>query len=116
MPVPAGKQTFTFVVSQYEKANTIHFSLKVYSKHAFRLMPVPWPYKKSVRLTGQWRGDSAGGATDRPTFRNNPKFTVTVPGTDADTVPIYIKLEAPRKYSVALDVGMPAGQKTCVRP
>jgi hypothetical protein len=102
VPVAAGKQTFTFVVSQYEKANTIRFSLKVYSKHAFRLVPVPWPYTKKVKETGRWTGAQAGGAYHHVTHKNNPHYTLTVPGSESDKVKLFVKLEAPRKFSVGL--------------
>jgi hypothetical protein len=40
----AGQQTYTLVVSQYEKSNTIHYTLRVYSSVEFSLKQIMEPY------------------------------------------------------------------------
>lgn len=43
--VESGNQYFTLVVSQYEKVNTIHYTLRVYSQCEFSLNKIVDPYK-----------------------------------------------------------------------
>ncbi len=86
---------------------------------------MPVQYEIVNKITGQWTTATAGGSVsgrgsnelraickhssppqpnNRETYKNNPHYVVTVPGTAGETVPMLIKLEAPRKYSVGLMV------------
>ncbi|KAK7819783.1 hypothetical protein U0070_012389 [Myodes glareolus] len=44
-----GTHTFTLVVSQYEKQNTIHYTVRVYSACSFTFSKIPSPYTLSKR-------------------------------------------------------------------
>lgn len=41
-----GTRQFTLVISQYEKNNTIHYTLRVFSSCEFSLNKIVDPYKK----------------------------------------------------------------------
>ncbi|XP_017673423.1 PREDICTED: calpain-7 isoform X2 [Lepidothrix coronata] len=75
-----GPHTFTLVVSQYEKQNTIHYT---------------------IRVNGQWKGHSAGGCGNfRDTYKNNPIYQIQLDKNG----PLLIELRGPRQYSVGFEL------------
>ena len=54
MVVQPGTSLFTLVMSQYERNNTIHYTLRVYSSNEFKLSRIVSPYNpkydKQARL------------------------------------------------------------------
>ncbi|CAI7935190.1 calpain-7 isoform X1, partial [Podarcis lilfordi] len=96
-----GTHTFTLVVSQYEKQNTIHYTLRVYSVCKFNFCKIPTPYTISKRVNGQWKGQSAGGCGNfRETAKNNPIYQFQLDKAG----PLLIELRGPRQYSVGFEV------------
>ncbi|XP_070583034.1 calpain-7 isoform X1 [Erythrolamprus reginae] len=96
-----GIHTFTLVVSQYEKQNTIHYTLRVYSACKFTFSKIPTPYAVSKRVNGQWKARSAGGCGNfRDTCKNNPIYQFQV----GKTGPLLLELRGPRQYSVGLEI------------
>ena len=49
--VETGSQVYTLVVSQYEKKNTIHYTLRVYSQCPFNLTKIVDPYKHEKQVS-----------------------------------------------------------------
>lgn len=97
----AGTHTFSLVVSQYEKQNTIHYTLRVYSGCKFNFSKIPTPYTHYKRSNGQWKGHSAGGCGNyKETYKHNPiyQFQLEKPG------PLLIELRGSRQYSVGFEV------------
>ncbi|POI28688.1 hypothetical protein CIB84_007563, partial [Bambusicola thoracicus] len=75
-----GTHTFTLVVSQYEKQNTIHYT---------------------IRVNGQWKGHSAGGCGNfRDSYKNNPIYQFQLDKSG----PLLIELRGPRQYSVGFEI------------
>lgn len=98
--------TYTLVVSQYEKNNTIHYTLRVYSTCEFSLTKIIDPYKKQYekRLTGQWKGVTAGGCGNYPdTHNNNPIYQVKIDNSNTDNC-LLVELFGPKEYSVGFEV------------
>ncbi|XP_068013074.1 calpain-7 isoform X1 [Melanerpes formicivorus] len=96
-----GPHTFTLVVSQYEKQNTIHYTIRVYSLCKFTFSKIPTPYTTSRRVNGQWKGHSAGGCGNfRDTYKNNPMYQFQVDKAG----PLLIELRGPRQYSVGFEL------------
>ncbi|KAE8596892.1 hypothetical protein XENTR_v10016272 [Xenopus tropicalis] len=96
-----GTHTFTLVVSQYEKQNTIHYTLRVYSACKFTFTKIPTPYTINKRINGQWKGQSAGGCGNfRDTHKNNPMYQFQIEKSG----PLLIELRGPRQYSVGFEV------------
>ncbi|XP_073189384.1 calpain-7 isoform X2 [Lepidochelys kempii] len=96
-----GSHTFTLVVSQYEKQNTIHYTLRVYSVCKFTFTKIPTPYTISRRVNGQWKGHSAGGCGNfRDSYKNNPIYQFQLEKTG----PLLIELRGPRQYSVGFEL------------
>ena len=61
-----GNYTFTFVIAQYEKLNTIHYTLRAYSASPFALKKLGWlPTQHSVRERGREGGREGGRERDR---------------------------------------------------
>lgn len=96
-----GTHTFTLVVSQYEKQNTIHYTLRVYAACKFTFSKIPTPYTINKRINGQWKGQSAGGCGNfRETHKNNPVYQFQVEKAG----PLLTELRGPRQYSVGFEV------------
>ncbi|XP_074918595.1 calpain-7 isoform X4 [Chelonoidis abingdonii] len=96
-----GSHTFTLVVSQYEKQNTIHYTVRVYSVCKFTFSKIPTPYTISKRVNGQWKGHSAGGCGNfRNSYKNNPIYQFQLEKTG----PLLIELRGPRQYSVGFEL------------
>ncbi|XP_013806197.1 calpain-7 isoform X1 [Apteryx mantelli] len=98
-----GSHTFTLVVSQYEKQNTIHYTIRVYSLCKFTFSKIPTPYTVSKRVNGQWKGHSAGGCGNfRDSYKNNPIYQFQLDKSG----PLLIELRGPRQYSVGFELVM----------
>ncbi|XP_061229137.1 calpain-7 isoform X1 [Neopsephotus bourkii] len=96
-----GPYTFTLVVSQYEKQNTIHYTIRVYSMCKFTFSKIPTPYTISKRVNGQWKSHSAGGCGNfRDTYKNNPIYQFQLDKNG----PLLIELRGPRQYSVGFEI------------
>uniref|UniRef100_A0A8C5PQQ8 Calpain 7 n=1 Tax=Leptobrachium leishanense TaxID=445787 RepID=A0A8C5PQQ8_9ANUR len=96
-----GTHTFTLVVSQYEKQNTIHYTLRVYAGSKFTFSKIPTPYTINKRINGQWKGHSAGGCGNfRDTHKNNPIYQFHMDKAG----PLLLELRGPRQYSVGFEV------------
>ncbi|XP_065799250.1 calpain-7 isoform X2 [Muntiacus reevesi] len=96
-----GTHTFTLVVSQYEKQNTIHYTVRVYSACSFTFSKIPSPYTVSKQINGKWSGQSAGGCGNfQETHKNNPIYQFHIEKTG----PLLIELRGPRQYSVGFEV------------
>ncbi|XP_062320939.1 calpain-7 [Osmerus eperlanus] len=97
----AGTHTFTLVVSQYEKQNTINYTLRVYSGCKFSFSKIPTPFTHTKRINGQWKGASAGGCGNyKDSYTHNPIYQLNLerPG------PLLIELRGSRQYSVGFEV------------
>ncbi|KAG1948211.1 calpain-7 [Pimephales promelas] len=96
-----GTHTFTLVVSQYEKQNTINYTLRVYSVCKFNFFKIPTPFTHTKRINGQWKGASAGGCGNyKDSFKNNPIYQFNMEKTG----PLLIELRGSRQYSVGFEV------------
>ncbi|KAG9476084.1 hypothetical protein GDO78_002914 [Eleutherodactylus coqui] len=96
-----GAHTFTLVVSQYEKQNTIHYTIRVYAACKFTFSKIPTPYTINKRINGQWKGHSAGGCGNfRDTHKNNPIYQFNAEKAG----PLLVELRGPRQYSVGFEV------------
>ncbi|KAG7469852.1 hypothetical protein MATL_G00133300 [Megalops atlanticus] len=97
----AGTHTFTLVVSQYEKQNTINYTLRVYSGCKFTFSKIPTPFTHTKRINGQWKGASAGGCGNyKDSYKNNPIYQFNLEKTG----PLLIELRGSRQYSVGFEV------------
>uniref|UniRef100_A0A8C2X587 Calpain 7 n=1 Tax=Cyclopterus lumpus TaxID=8103 RepID=A0A8C2X587_CYCLU len=97
----AGAHTFTLVVSQYEKQNTINYTLRVYSGCKFTFSKILNPFTQTKRINGQWKGPSAGGCGNyKDSYKHNPIYQVNLerPG------PLLVELRGSRQYSVGFEV------------
>ncbi|XP_003772054.1 calpain-7 isoform X1 [Sarcophilus harrisii] len=96
-----GPHMFTLVVSQYEKQNTIHYTVRVYSACKFTFSKIPTPYVVSKRINGQWKGQSAGGCGNfRDSHKKNPIYQFQLEKAG----PLLIELRGPRQYSVGFEL------------
>ncbi|KAL6109824.1 capn7 [Pungitius sinensis] len=97
----AGTHTFTLVVSQYEKQNTINYTLRVFSGCKFTFSKIPSPFTQTKRVNGQWKGPSAGGCGNyKDSYKLNPIYQINVerPG------PLLVELRGSRQYSVGFEM------------
>ncbi|KAI4811023.1 hypothetical protein KUCAC02_013950 [Chaenocephalus aceratus] len=75
----AGTHTFTLVVSQYEKQNTINYTLRVYTGCKFSFSKIPNPFTQTKRVNGQWKGSHfrwRGNYKD--SYKHNPIYQINM--------------------------------------
>eukprot|EP00042_Codosiga_hollandica_P051248 m.626527 g.626527 ORF g.626527 m.626527 type:complete len:382 (-) comp58243_c0_seq1:61-1206(-) len=115
LELPAGEHALTLVVSQYEKANTIRYTLRSYSTVPLKLRPLPF-LTNEQKIVSQWSTTTAGGSpNDSVSFEKNPKFSFMVGGDDE----VFVKLEARKQCAVGLCVraeGQPSISSKAYRP
>ncbi|XP_053351073.1 calpain-7 [Clarias gariepinus] len=96
-----GTHTFTLVVSQYEKQNTINYTLRVYSLCKFNFSKISSPFSQTKRINGQWKGITAGGCGNyKDTYKHNPIYQFNMDKSG----PLLIELRGSRQYSVGFEV------------
>uniref|UniRef100_A0A3B5Q785 Calpain 7 n=1 Tax=Xiphophorus maculatus TaxID=8083 RepID=A0A3B5Q785_XIPMA len=97
----AGTHTFTLVVSQYEKQNTINYTLRVYTGCKFTFAKIPNPFTHTKRINGQWKGVSAGGCGNyKDSYKNNPIYQINL----ERPAPLLVELRGSRQYSVGFEM------------
>uniref|UniRef100_A0A3B4EFF6 Calpain catalytic domain-containing protein n=1 Tax=Pygocentrus nattereri TaxID=42514 RepID=A0A3B4EFF6_PYGNA len=103
----AGTHTFTLVVSQYEKQNTINYTLRVYSVCKFNFSKIPTPFTHTKRINGQWKGISAGGCGNyKDSYKHNPIYQFNLEKSG----PLLIELRGSRCGFCYMEVDyIPAG-------
>ncbi|XP_022182852.1 calpain-7-like isoform X1 [Myzus persicae] len=96
---------YTLVVSQYEKMNTINYTLRAYATCPFTMKELSNSYNPKFKTTvnGEWKGIRAGGCLNHSTYSDNPKFKLTVDGS-SDTEELQIELKAPKQYQVGVEI------------
>uniref|UniRef100_A0A3Q2DCX2 Calpain 7 n=1 Tax=Cyprinodon variegatus TaxID=28743 RepID=A0A3Q2DCX2_CYPVA len=96
-----GTHTFTLVVSQYEKQNTINYTLRVYSGCKFTFAKIPNPFTHTKRINGQWKGISAGGCGNyKDSYKHNPIYQINLERAG----PLLVELRGSRQYSVGFEM------------
>lgn len=106
MVVPKGGDTrYTLVVSQYEKNNTIHYTLRAYSSCPFQLAPIGNPYKYvREEKHGMWTAATAGGCGNHPeTYGRNPVYQVSLQSSH-DNNQMLVSLKGPKQYQIGFDI------------
>lgn len=71
LDVDAGCQRYALVLSQYEKARDLAFTLSIYATRPFTLRPAPPLPPAVAQLEGVWDSQSAGGRLGQRTFMHN---------------------------------------------
>ncbi|XP_055352711.1 calpain-7-like [Paramacrobiotus metropolitanus] len=98
-------QRYTLVVSQYEKTNTIFYTLRCFSTVAFKMSKIvhSYGYKEDI-ISGKWKGTTAGGCPNYPnTYKNNPIHQINLDNAKPDNQ-LLITLKGPKQYSVGFDI------------
>ncbi|XP_055947914.1 calpain-7-like [Argiope bruennichi] len=106
MVIPQGGTTkYTLVVSQYEKTNTIYFTLRVYATCPFTLSSIPNVYKHKHEIkNGEWTSELSGGCANHPlTHQNNPIYQVALQSSSDDNQ-MLIDLKGPKQFFVGFEV------------
>lgn len=97
-----GIQKFTLVMSQYEKFNTIFYTLKVFGTVKFELSPVADPFTSRKRVTGHWTKASAGGCANNASYSNNPKFDLEI--ISNSPCMLLLKMEVSKNYATGVEL------------
>ncbi|VDM51890.1 unnamed protein product [Angiostrongylus costaricensis] len=101
-----GTLKYTLVVAQYEKMNTIYYTLRVFSSSQFTLRPIKTQYNVKKTVTGEWKGRTAGGCGNGPSresWNNNPLYEINL-GESSDQNLLLIDLKGPKEYSVGFEM------------
>ncbi|KAG8229479.1 hypothetical protein J437_LFUL010053 [Ladona fulva] len=96
---------YTLVISQYEKMNTIFYTLRAYSTCPFTLKKIGNPYQYTKQVTnGEWKGKTAGGCGNhQSTYMNNPRYQILLESGSSNT-DILLDLKGPKQYQIGMDV------------
>ncbi|XP_033331848.2 calpain-7 [Megalopta genalis] len=95
---------YTLVVSQYEKTNTIYYTLRAYGTCPFTLRKMSTFYKYEKEITdGQWNSVTAGGCVNHPTYQNNPRYQLLLESSTNENY-LLIILKGPKQYQIGFDV------------
>ena len=97
-----GDHNLTLALAQYQPVDhQVDYTLDVYSMVPFGLRPLPFRMRHTERLTGAWRGVSAGGCPNFDTYVDNPRFRLSA----AAEVDVLVELEAAKGHD-AVAVGL----------
>ncbi|KZC04878.1 PREDICTED: calpain-7-like [Dufourea novaeangliae] len=95
---------YTLVISQYEKTNTIYYTLRAYGTCPFTLRKIPNYYEYEKEITdGQWSGITAGGCINHPTYQNNPRYQLQLESSNNNNY-LLIILKGPKQYQIGFDI------------
>lgn len=94
---------YTLVISQYEKTNTIYYTLRAYATCPFILRKIPQFYKYEKEVTGQWKNITAGGCGNHPTYVNNPRYQIVIESANNNNY-LLIILKGPKQYQIGFDI------------
>uniref|UniRef100_A0A3B3ST92 Calpain 7 n=1 Tax=Paramormyrops kingsleyae TaxID=1676925 RepID=A0A3B3ST92_9TELE len=98
----AGTHTFTLVVSQYEKQNTINYTLRVYSGCKFSFSKIPTPFTQSKRVNGQWKGINAGGCGNyKDSYQHNPIYQFSLEKSGPMLIELRGSRSEPRRHTTS---------------
>ncbi|XP_054712227.1 LOW QUALITY PROTEIN: calpain-7-like [Uloborus diversus] len=103
--VPQGGTTrYTLVMSQYEKSNTIYYTIRAYSTCPFTLTNIQnvFKYKQEIK-NGEWTHETAGGCGNHSSYNKNPIYQVSLQSTCDDNT-LLIDLKGPKQYHVGFDI------------
>ncbi|KAE9416079.1 hypothetical protein Angca_002298 [Angiostrongylus cantonensis] len=89
-----GTQKYTLVVAQYEKMNTIYYTLRVFSSSQFTLRPIKTQYNVKKTILNFFF---------LLHFSNNPLYEINL-GESSDQNLLLIDLKGPKEYSVGFEV------------
>lgn len=91
---------YTLVLSQYEKAHDVTFTLSVFSTRPFTLRPAPQLPPVVAQLEGVWDSQSAGGRLGQRGFMHNPQFRLVVTRPSR----LFVELLAPKEFFVSFSL------------
>lgn len=95
---------FTLVVSQFEKTNTIYYTLRTYSTCEFTLMEFVDRDSHMETVEGKWTASSSGGCKNYPnTYKNNPVYQLEVTSNHSNNH-LTIDMKGPKQYSIGVEV------------
>ena len=84
--------------------HTIFYTLRAYSNCPMSLKEIMSPFKYKKKITGEWKGRTAGGCQNHPnSYPNNPCYQVVTNTTSNDNK-ILIELRAPKTYQIGFDI------------
>ncbi|XP_044583810.1 calpain-7-like isoform X2 [Cotesia glomerata] len=104
---PESESKYTLVVSQYEKMNTIYYTLRAYGTCPFSLKKMSEPYKFEKEIKdGQWKMEdkTAGGCGNHPgTYQDNPRYQINLESTHNNNY-LLIILKGPKQYQIGFEI------------
>uniref|UniRef100_A0A5K3FHV0 Calpain catalytic domain-containing protein n=1 Tax=Mesocestoides corti TaxID=53468 RepID=A0A5K3FHV0_MESCO len=98
----AGTVTYTLVVSQYEKNNTIQYTLRAYSTAPLQFGRIIDPYTFSKTVNGEWKGQTAAGCPNYPNFGDNPCYELVWQNNEVDNQ-VLVEMRGPREFAIGFN-------------
>ncbi|XP_048508256.1 calpain-7-like [Athalia rosae] len=102
---PSSESRYTLVIAQYEKTNTIYYTLRSYGTCPFTLRKIAEPYIFEKEITdGQWVGSTAGGCGNHPaTYHNNPRYQLILQSSKNNNH-LRVILKGPKQYQIGFEI------------
>ncbi|XP_011297210.1 calpain-7 [Fopius arisanus] len=102
---PTSESRYTLVISQYEKMNTIYYTLRAYGTCQFTLKKISDPYKFEKTINDdEWKGRTAGGCANHPaTYSNNPRYQLVLESGNNNNHLLVI-LKGPKQYQIGFEI------------
>lgn len=100
-----GETKYTLIISQYEKSNTIYYTLRAYATCPFTLNKIInyFKYKQEIK-NGEWTNSTAGGCCNHPaTYSKNPIYQISLQSNN-DENQLLVDLKGPKQYQVGFDI------------
>jgi calpain-7 len=97
LDVDAGQGGYALVLSQFDKAHDLAFTLSVFATRPFTLRPAPQLPPIAAQLEGVWDSQSAGGRLGQRGFMHNPQFRLALNRPSK----LFVELLAPKDLFVS---------------
>ncbi|KAL3313367.1 calpain 7 [Cichlidogyrus casuarinus] len=96
---------YILMVSQYEKKNTIRYTVSVYSDSQIATCErIKDPWRQPITKNGEWTIETAGGCPNHPdTYNRNPCFQFRIDNNSTDNQ-VLLELKSPKELSVGMEI------------
>ncbi|GLV42823.1 small optic lobes [Carabus blaptoides fortunei] len=101
---PNSSRRYTLVISQYEKTQTIYYTLRAYATCPFRLSKITNPYIYHKQVSDSWTERTAGGCGNHvQTYKINPRYRLHL-DSSVNSNHLFIELRGPKQYEIGFAV------------
>jgi len=105
IPIQGDCKDYTLVISQYQKTQTIYYSLRIYSVVPFNLKEIIKNFNHKKEIKGEWNALNSGGCMmHQSSYSLNPVYRLEILCSNEHENDILIEIKAPKDISVGFDL------------